>query len=685
MNDSPTANPTGPTVDASGSEAPIYAVTTDTALGRLNSRDIGLSAAEAGAAAEKYGPNKLPEAKQKPEIIKFLAHFNDILIYILLVAGIVKAIFQDWVDFWVIIAVAFGNALIGYIQEGQAEKALDGIRGMLSLHATVKRDGSWQDVESESLVPGDVVRFGAGDKIPADIRILDAQRLKIDESMLTGESEPASKTPSEVEPGAGIGDRTNIAHSGTVVTQGSGYGVVYATGRDTEIGHIQAMVDDVDSLKTPLTQQMDKLGTQFAIGIVGVSALLMILGRFVHDMAPEALLTDVLSFAVAAVPEGLPALVTITLALGVQKMARHKAITRKMGAVEALGAVTTICSDKTGTLTRNEMTARVARTPRATYDVTGDGFVKEGELTARASSDEDGLRDLARINALCNDAVLGEGEEAGMWSVIGEPTEAALVIFSHKAGFGAAEAEAYQRTAVIPFDSAYKYMAVRVAGPVVATGEELLMKGAPDVLFARCSSQRDAQGRLVDFDLGYWESEVAALASQGMRVLASARKSVPEHGGLDHADVETGLELVGLVGLIDPPRAEAIEAIKSCHAAGISVKMITGDHVETAKAIGRQLDLRQGQEPVAITGADIEAMSRVDLAERVMGIDVFARTSPEHKIRIVDALQSHDQVVAMTGDGANDAPANPRRRGHRDGDQGHRGHEGSRGHRVGGR
>ena len=635
-------------------ETPAHALSGTEVLTAFNSRESGLSPHEANAARERFGPNKIPAAKRKPAVIRFLAHFNNVLIYILLVAGMLKAVNRDWVDFWVIIAVAVVNAAIGYIQEGQAEKAISGIRDMLSLHATVLHDGLWQEIDAEYLVPGDVVRFGPGDKIPADTRILTAQRLKIDESMLTGESEPAEKNTDNVEANAGIGDRANIAHSGTVVTQGNGTGVVYATGANTEIGHIQDLVDSTDDLKTPLTAQLDNLGTRFAQAILGVSLILLFLGRVIHDMTPSSLLSNILSFAVATVPEGLPALVTITLALGVQQMATHNAITRKMGAVETLGAVTTICSDKTGTLTRNEMTALAAITPSARYEISGTGFGRAGDVTpAGPTTDPEGVAELARIMSLCNDAVLRENGD--MWSVVGEPTEAALAIFSDKQGF---DSSGIERIASIPFDSAHKFMAVRVANPGGGT-DDLLLKGAPDVLFSRCTTQRAADGEgKVSFDLAFWESQVDSLASQGMRVLAAARCPASSfHTTIEFEDVANSLELVGLIGLIDPPRAEAIEAIAICHEAGIAVKMITGDHVETAKAISRQLNLRPDGEPVAVTGAEIEKMSRSQLAEHVVDIDVFARTSPEHKIRIVDALQSHDQVVAMTGDGANDAPA----------------------------
>lgn len=629
----------------------FHAVPANEVIRAVRSRRDGLTEPEVRQAREDHGANRLPPARRMNPILRFFTHFNNVLIYILLVAGLIKAIYQDWVDFWVIVAVAIVNALIGFVQEGQAEKALAGIRGMLSVHAAVRRDGEWHQVDAEDLVPGDIVRVSPGDKVPADLRLIDAHRLAIDEAALTGESEPSSKQVAPVPAGAGIGDRTNMAYSGTVVTRGTATGIVVATGAGTEIGRIQALVDDVDDLKTPLTEQLDRLGTQFAIGILATAVIMMLAGRVVYQMAPESLLSSVISFAVASVPEGLPALVTITLALGVQQMARHKAITRTMTAVETLGAVTTICSDKTGTLTRNEMTARIALVPGARYVVEGDGYERAGAAEPAGASAPGSLAALSEIVGACNDATLHA--HGTSWEIVGEPTEAALAIFARKTGFAATGIE---RHAVIPFDSAHKDMAVLVSRP--HDEAHILVKGAPDKLLTRCASQLSPTGESTPFDPRGWEEAIEGLASQGMRVLAAARK--PATSGqktIARDDIESGLEFVGLVGLVDPPRPEAITAIASCHDAGIRVKMITGDHAETARAISRQLGLADGDEPVVATGTEIEAMSRSQLVEQVADIDVFARTTPEHKIRIVDALQSRREVVAMTGDGVNDAPA----------------------------
>jgi magnesium-transporting ATPase (P-type) len=637
---------------ASAPTAGFHAATGEETLAALSAGREGLSAEQAAERLAEHGPNRLPAAKPVHPLIRFLKHFNNVLIYILLIAGLIKAIYQDWVDVAVIVAVAVINALIGFLQEGQAEKALAGIRGMLSLHAEARRDGRWQHVEADELVPGDIVRLGAGDKVPADVRLLEVSRLAIDESPLTGESVPSSKQIDPVDADAGVGDRADIAHSGTVVARGTGLGVVVATGRNAEIGRIQALAEGVSDTGTPLTAQLDRLGTQFSIGILVASAVMMLIGRFLHQMAAEDLLSAVISFAVAMVPEGLPPLVTITLALGVQQMARHRAITRTMTAVETLGAVTTICSDKTGTLTRNEMTARVVRTPSDVFDVTGDGYARAGALVPRGGDGRDAAiaRELgALVDAigLCNDAVLREQGE--IWEIVGEPTEAALAIVARKAGFGASSS---RRLAVLPFDSAYKYMAVLEESD--ARGTEILVKGAPDRLLERCTRQSGGGG----FDRARWEAAITELASQGMRVLAAARRPAPVGATeVGHEDVEEGLEFLGLVGLVDPPRQEAIAAIASCRQAGIAVKMITGDHAETARAISRDLALSSRADPVVLTGAEVEGMSKDRLVQAVAEVDVFARTSPEHKIRIVDALQARREVVAMTGDGVNDAPA----------------------------
>ncbi|MEV4688908.1 cation-translocating P-type ATPase [Microbacterium sp. LWH3-1.2] len=650
-----------PLTEARLTVARPWAIPAGDVLTHLEADAGGLSTSGAAQRLEIAGPNRLPEPARKPGWLRFLAHFNDTLIYILLGAAVIKALMGDWLDFWVIMVVAIINAVIGYIQEGRAEKALAGIRGMLSADASARRDGGWATVAAEDLVPGDVVRLMPGDKVPADLRLLQAHQLRIDEAALTGESVPSSKTTDAVAAEAGVGDRGSMAFSGTIVSAGQGRGVVTATGPTTELGRIQSLADEADALATPLTRQLDGFGRVLTVVILGMAAVMLMIGRFLHGMPFDELISAAIGFAVAAIPEGLPALVTITLAIGVQQMARHNAITRKLPAVEALGSVTTVCSDKTGTLTRNEMTVRHIVTPLAEYEVTGIGYEPEGEIVPAGAEETDaaGRGDLAAILAiatLCNDAHIVRGDD-GMWSLVGEPTEGALKAVAIKGGVGSAGG---RRVAVIPFDSANKLMATlnegaRSGGEAGEVSRAILVKGAPDRLLERSLTQRGADGS-EPLDLARWDDAVAALSGQGLRVLAAARKPVrptTEEFGLDDL---VDLEFIGLWGIVDPPRPEAVEAIADCHAAGIRVKMITGDHAGTALAIAHEMGLA-GADAEVLTGAELEALTQEQLREVVRDVDVYARTSPEHKIRIVRALQSHGEVVAMTGDGVNDAPA----------------------------
>lgn len=645
---------TPPMLEADLTVAAPHARPIDDLRSALRVDDDGLSAADVAERLEIAGPNLLPEPKRTPGWLRFLSHFNDTLIYILLAAAAIKAVMGDWLDFWVIMAVAIINAVIGYVQEGQAEKALAGIRGMLSSEATVLRDGRWATVPAADLVPGDIVRLMPGDKVPADVRLVEATQLRIDEAALTGESVPSSKDPAPVADGAGVGDRASMAFSGTIVTGGQGAGIVTGTGAATEIGKIQALVGEAGSLDTPLTIQLASFGKKLTLVILGMALAMMVIGRYLHDMPLPDLVSATIGFAVAAIPEGLPALVTITLAIGVQQMARRHAITRKLPAVEALGSVTTVCSDKTGTLTKNEMTVRTMLTPIGRYEVSGLGYDPTGEITPAGGSD---LAALLAVADLCNDASL-ERVSAGAdvdsartlgWALVGEPTEGALKVVAMKGGSDAGGA---RRIGVVPFDSAHKFMATLNESP--DGSRAILVKGAPDRLLDRALTQRGADGS-DPLDRAFWENAVDELSGQGLRVLAAARK--PTRADTVSADELIDLELLGLWGIVDPPRPEAIEAIADCHAAGIRVKMITGDHAGTAMAISREMGLVSSDDAPVLTGAELEALSQEQLKGVVQGVDVFARTSPEHKIRIVRALQSHGEVVAMTGDGVNDAPA----------------------------
>lgn len=647
-----------PSPGQTSEEQPLpFASSPEAVLGHLGASAEGLSAEDAARRLESTGPNRLPAPKKTSAIRRLLGHFDDILIYILLASAVLKAILGDWVDFAVILAVAVINAAVGFLQEGQAEKALDGIRTMLSLDAQALRDGEWKVVDAEGLVPGDVVRVRSGDRVPADLRLLEATNLQVEEAALTGESVPAAKQLDAVGPDAGIGDRSTMLYSGTIVAVGQGVGVVTATGAQTEIGRIQSLIGEVDHLETPLSQQLASFGKALSLGILAMAGVMLVIGRVIHDFELPELVSAAIGFAVAAVPEGLPALVTVTLALGVQQMARRKAITRKLTAVEALGSVTTICSDKTGTLTKNEMTARTVVTAESTYSVEGLGYAPEGRVSTADGSEAPlgvhaDLRAFVEAAVACNDARVVEVD--GLWQVVGQPTEGAVATLGRKAGV---DLSGVERVAVLPFESSTKYMATLDR---VADGRTLVhVVGAPDRLLDRSTHERGADGSPVPIDRARWEATIDELGAQGLRVLAAAER-VAEGSAttLSAEDAESDLVLLGLVGIVDPPRPEAVQAIADCHRAGIRVKMITGDHIGTAVAIARELGIVRGADPArALTGAELEAMTQEELRTRVREVDVFARTSPEHKIRIVRALQSHGEVVAMTGDGVNDAPA----------------------------
>jgi magnesium-transporting ATPase (P-type) len=629
------------------------ALAVDDVLSRVQSGRDGLTEAEAADRLKTVGPNQLPAPPKEGMLKRFFKHFNDILIYILVFAGIAKAFLGHWVDACVILAVAVINAVVGFLQEGKAEEALEGIRKMLSLRARTRREAEWVELDAADLVPGDIVRLRSGDRVPADVRLVEAVNLRIEESALTGESVPTDKKIEPVDANAGIGDRRCMAYSGTLVAAGRGVGVVVATGAATELGRISRMMAEVESLATPLTRQMAAFGKVLSYAILGMAVLMFLIGWLLHGLSIDELFSAAIGFAVAAIPEGLPAIMTITLALGVQRMVQRNAITRKLTAVETLGSVTVICSDKTGTLTRNEMTARHIVTKVGQYDVGGIGYAPEGQISrdgqvSPLAANPD-LQTLVEVMAVCNDSEIAQ--EDGHWKVIGEPTEGALRTLGQKANFDRAN---YQRLAVVPFESENKFMATLDRLPT--KGLRILLKGAPDRLLSRCAEQRSASGAAEPLDLAFWEKQIDALGGQGLRVLAAASREVKEDKkDLTMGDLEKELVFLGLVGIIDPPRPEAIEAIAACKQAGIRVKMITGDHAGTATAIGREMGITEN--PKAVTGAELEAASDEELRGIVHDSDIFARTSPEHKLRLVQALQANNEVVAMTGDGMNDAPA----------------------------
>jgi len=616
----------------------------------------GLGAAEASSRLHKYGPNRLPAGKRRGPLRRLLAQFNNVLVYVLLAAGFTKLMLSLWIDAAIIFAVVVLNALLGFIQEGRAEKALDAIRNMLSADARTVRSGETRLIPAEQLVPGDIVLLESGDKIPADLRLAEVKNLRIEEAALTGESVPADKTAEPATANATVGDRHSMAFSGTMVVSGRATGVVVATSSATELGRINALLTNVRTFETPLLRQIKQFGYVITavVGIVG--AVVFAWGKWVKDIDFVELFQAVTGIAVSVIPEGLPAIITITLAIGVQRMAQRNAIIRQLPAVETLGSVSRICSDKTGTLTLMEMMVVSAVTAEAQYQVSGNGYAPAGEVTkdgAHITGTDPVLALMGRVSALCNDSELFQ--EDGAWKVEGDPTEGALYPFATKIGLDRqAELAEAPRIDAIPFESEHKFMATlhkRADGL-----EFLLVKGAPEVILEHSDREQTADVA-VPIDRAHFQQASDQLASRGERVLAFAWHDGPigKTGGLTAADLPKNLVLLGLIGLLDPPRQEAIEAVRECQGGGIRVTMITGDHKITAAAIAAMLGIGDGR--TAVTGSEIEAMNEASLQETVRNVDVFARASPEHKLRLVKAIQANRQIVAMTGDGVNDAPA----------------------------
>ena len=634
-----------------------HAIQAEACLGELKASREGLGSAEAAARLRVHGPNRLPEPPGRSALLRFLGHFHNVLIYVLLASALVTAALQHWVDTGVILAVVFVNAVIGFVQEGRAEQAMAAIRGMLAPRSAVLRDRQRISVDAADLVPGDIVLVEAGDRVPADLRLIEARGLKVEEAVLTGKSVPVDKGTAPATEDAALGDRSSMLFSGTLVATGVGRGVVAATGADTQIGRISGMLARVETLTTPLVAQMDRFARWLTVFILIVAGALLAYGYFVGHLPFPEMFMAVVGLSVAAIPEGLPAVLTITLAVGVQAMARRNAIVRRLPAIETLGSVSVICSDKTGTLTRNEMMAANLAAAGRIYSVGGNGYAPEGAVLWQEADANPGehtvLVEFARAAGLCNDAVLRGGDDG--WRVEGDPMEGALMALAGKiTGDGAAPFPDWSRTDAIPFDAAHRFMAVLHHDH---EGHACIhVKGAPEAVLALCAGQRSADGGTEPLDAAHWHAMVEELAADGQRVIAVAVRTVPQdHTILNTVDLEGRLTLIGLIGLIDPPRPEAIEAVGECRSAGIRVKMITGDHAATALAIAGMIGL-QNRERV-LTGTDLEAMDDAALAEAAVGTDVFARTSPAHKLRLVAALQSRGMTVAMTGDGVNDAPA----------------------------
>ncbi len=635
---------------------PWHALSPEEAMRLVGSSADGLTAADADERLRKYGANALPAAPRKGPLLRFLAQFANLLIYVLLASAAITAIMGHAVDTAVILGVVIINAIIGFVQEGRAERSIEAVRRMIAPRASVIRAGRRLSVGAAELVPGDLLLLEPGDRVAADVRLVKSRSLRVDESILTGESVPAEKSLSAVPVLAPLGDRTSMAYSGTLVAAGQGAGVVVSTGTDTELGRITTLLGRVESLTTPLIKQMNAFAQQITLVILALSAATLAFAVLVRGYAAADAFMAVVGMAVAAIPEGLPAVMTITLAVGVQRMAARNAIVRELPAVETLGSVTVICSDKTGTLTKNEMTVRAIATGSGIYDLDGVGYDTRGAFSISGKAVEVAAEplivDLARAALLCSDAHLRR--VMGEWVVEGDPMEGALVSLGVKAGL---EPDGLRgelpRADEIPFDAQHRFMAT-----LHREGDRraiLYVKGAPELILEACDEQA-AAGMRAPLDRAYWHRVVKEFAARGQRVLAFATKPMPDGTcEIAFAEAERGLVLLGLVGLIDPPREEAVAAISECRSAGIRVKMITGDHAATASAIAAQLGLESPD--LVIAGSSLDDMSEEELRNVVRRANVFARTSPEHKLRLVEAMQAAGEVVAMTGDGVNDAPS----------------------------
>lgn len=624
--------------------------------------ETGLTAEAVAKRYETDGWNELPLKPGKPAWLRFLLQFHQPLLYILLIAGAVKAFLGSWTNAAVIWGVTVLNAIIGYVQEAKAEGAIASLAKAVTTETTVLRDGQTLQVPSRDLVLGDIVLLTSGDKVPADLRLFKVRNLQVDESALTGESLPVDKSIDILPVETPLAERRNMAYAGSFVTFGQGRGLVVATAEATEVGKISQSMEQRVNLMTPLTRKFAKFSRTLLYAILTLATLTFTIGLGQGE-SWTYMFEAAVALAVSAIPEGLPAVVTITLAIGVNRMAQRHAIIRKLPAVEALGSATLICSDKTGTLTENQMTVQAIYAGGQHYRVSGGGYSPKGEIVQllddhQADSPfEDGLpetlKECLTAGVLCNDAQLQhDGEQ---WSVVGDPTEGALLAAATKADLSQARLTATKpRLDSIPFESEYQYMAtLHNAGT-----RTIYVKGSVEAIVSRCSQMMDHQGQLRPLERQAVEQAVEAMTAKALRVLAFACKVVsPHQHALDHADIETGLVFLGLQGMIDPPRPEAIAAVHACRNAGIQIKMITGDHISTARAIAQRMNLQRAEEVVAFEGQALVTMDDAQLAQAVESGDVFARVAPAQKLRLVEALQTRGEIVAMTGDGVNDAPA----------------------------
>ncbi len=628
----------------------------------------GLTDSEAAARRDRYGANTLTTRKTKGPLARFLLQFHQPLVYILVAATLITLFLREWVESGVIFGVILINSVIGFVQESKALKAIDALARAMVSQALVIRNGERRKKAALELVPGDIVLIQSGDKVPADLRLFKTRELRIDESTLTGESVSVQKIENRLEADTDLSDRRNMAYSSTLVTHGTGQGIVIATGDHTEIGHINDLISSADIIATPLTVKIGRFSHVLLYVILGLAGVTFLVGFFRGQGWIDLFMASV-ALAVSAIPEGLPAAITITLAIGVSRMAGRHAIIRKLPAVETLGSTTVICSDKTGTLTRNQMTVTGMFAGHAGYSVSGTGYAPEGRIVpddrAPALEDNQALMELLTAGMLCNDSVIRKKKDVegrDTYEVEGDPTEGALIVSAMKAGLSEKDLKtARPQLDALPFESARQYMAtLHDQGP--DNPRVVYVKGSVESLCVDCSTVYTADGSTDTADPEEIHRQVDAMAQEGLRVLAFSRMEMPpETERITHEDLEQGLQFIGLQGMIDPPRPEAMDAVKVSQDAGILVKMITGDHAGTAGAIARQLGLCGESCSIhtreVITGRDLAAYRDEDLPELAEKTAVFARVSPEQKLRLVEALQKRDHVVAMTGDGVNDAPA----------------------------
>lgn len=627
------------------------------------STDKGLDIFEVEHRQKRFGPNHLTAKAGKSAFTRFMLQFNQPLIYILLLAAIITLLLQEWVDAGVILAVILVNAIIGFSQESKALKAIEALSKTMSSKSTVLRAGKKREVDSGELVPGDIVILQSGDKVPADMRLLNVRDLQVDESALTGESLPVQKKTGVLEHDTILADHLNMAYASALVTFGQGSGVVVATGDKTEVGRISQLIFETEELETPLTKKIAHFSHILLYVIIALAAITFSVGVLRGEDAVDMFMAAV-ALAVGAIPEGLPAAVTITLAIGVSRMAKRRAIIRKLPAVETLGSTKIICSDKTGTLTENQMTVTEIVAADKTYTVEGGGSVPEGNIHFDGKnvklSDHPVLQELFQASLLCNDSSLIS--ENGHWRVQGDPTEGALIVSALKARLSETElAESFPRLDAIPFESEHQYMAT-LHNVTDSDSKVIYVKGSVEAILERSAYRINGQGQKEKIDRQRIINISDQLSGRGLRVLAFARReSNNQIEKIDHFDIKDDLDFIGLQAMIDPPRKEAIEAVKVCRSAGIDVKMITGDHVLTAQEIGRQIGLNQRDGnfgyKMAYTGKELTEMSDTEFKKVANHANIFARVTPEQKLRLVEALQAREYVVAMTGDGVNDAPA----------------------------